>query len=190
VLCLCGIESISLSPAKSFLILNFYRHENVRRTRIIIIIIITIISGSVHCCTIIYQMGTKHTYCCTVHIIHKTRSRLQSSLYSIDVYKYFAMCARGSKEYKPLYLTAIFCHQTFDLWSSHINNIIWNIYIYIHPTKTKMSTSTAALAMLKCVQIKCHRGKRAAYISNYHCVIFETKLDLQIKYHSKFQRLI
>jgi len=53
-----------------------------------------------------------------------------------------------------------------------------------------MSTSTVALAMLKRVQIKCHRGKRAAYISNYHCVIFETKLDLQIKYHSKFQRLI
>jgi len=131
-----------------------------------------------------------HLYCCTVPI-HKTRSRLQSSLRSIYMYKYFAMCARGSKVYKLLYLTAIFCHQTFDLWSSYINNIILNI-LYSYPTKAKMSTSTAAsYRRRRAFKLNVAMANAAyIYISNYRCVIFENKLDLQIKYHSKSRRLI
>lgn len=93
--CASVVSNLSLLPRK-FLILNFYRHENARWTRIIIII--TIISGSVHCYTIIYQMCTKHILLHGAYIRHAASCSHPYYIvivYTIYMYKYFAMC--GSK---------------------------------------------------------------------------------------------
>lgn len=122
--CASVVSNLSLLPRK-FLILNFYRHENARWTRIIIII--TIISGSVHCYTIIYQMCTKHILLHGAYIRHA--ASCSHPYYIVIVYTCINILQCAGRR-QPLYLTAIFCHQTFDLWPclSHINNIL-NIYI-------------------------------------------------------------
>jgi len=140
VLCLCGIECMSLPPAKAFNIEFFSLRKyptNANYYYYHYFWLATLLHNNLS-----NGYETHIIYCCMVHI-RNTRSRLQSSLYSIYMNKYFAMCTCGTKVHSRYTWPPFFVIRHL-IYGRQILIIKCINIIYSCPVNTKMSTSTAA----------------------------------------------